>query len=153
MAGCEFAVLVAEKGCFGGQYGRAGVKRKLLVYGNGKFLRTAKKCLCKRKAFVRKKAAKETFLFCGKGFFDSCKGNRYKEKPFFSAPKSQFPTAPKLTCNNPFRIAPATVSLQYNIPFSKPRSLALALRRPFRTDSNPHRRYPETLRFPTRSVT
>ena len=29
MAGCEFAVLVAEKGCFGGQYGRAGVKRKL----------------------------------------------------------------------------------------------------------------------------
>ena len=48
--------------------------RKLLVYGNGKFLRTAKKCLCKRKAFVRKKAAKETFLFCGKGgFFCSCK--------------------------------------------------------------------------------
>ena len=39
-----------EKGCFGGQYGRAGIKRKLLVYGNGKFLRTAKKGLCKRKA-------------------------------------------------------------------------------------------------------
>ena len=128
MAGCEFAVLVAEKGCFGGQYGRAGVKRKLLVYGNGKFLRTAKKCLCKRKAFVRKKAAKETFLFCGKGgFFCSCK-TFDKEKLFLSATKLQPRTAPKLTCNNPFRIPLATVSLQYNIPFSKLRSLASALR-------------------------
>ena len=59
MAGWKFAVLVAEKGCLGGQYGRAGVKRKLLVYGNGKILRTAKKGLCKRKAFMRKKAAFE----------------------------------------------------------------------------------------------
>ena len=50
MAGCEFAVLVAKKGCLGGQYGWAGIKRKLLVYGNGKFLRTAKKGLCRRKA-------------------------------------------------------------------------------------------------------
>ena len=32
MAGCERAALVVEKGCFGGQYGRAGVKEKLLVY-------------------------------------------------------------------------------------------------------------------------
>ena len=44
-----------EKGCFGGEYGRAGIKRKLLVYGNGKFLRTAKKGLCKRKAFCAQK--------------------------------------------------------------------------------------------------
>ena len=51
MAGWEFAVLVAEKGCVRGQHGRAGVNRKLLVYGNGKFLRTAKQGLCKRRAF------------------------------------------------------------------------------------------------------
>ena len=67
MAGCEFAVLVAKKGCLGGQYGRAGVNRKLWVYGNGKFLRTAKKGLCKRKAFGLKKRAI---------FFDSYKANR-----------------------------------------------------------------------------
>ena len=128
MAGCEFAVLVAEKGCFGGQYGRAGVKRKLLVYGNGKFLRTAKKCLCKRKAFVRKKAAKETFLFCGKGgFFCSCK-TFDKEKLFLSATKLQPRTAPKLTCSNSFRMPLATVSLQQNNPFSKLCSLASAQR-------------------------
>ena len=34
--------------------GRAGVNRKLLVYGNGKFLRTAKKGLCNRKALAQK---------------------------------------------------------------------------------------------------
>ena len=31
MAGWEFAVLVAEKGCFGGQYRKVGANRKLLV--------------------------------------------------------------------------------------------------------------------------
>ena len=55
MAGCEFALLVAEKGCCGGQYGRAGVKRKLLVYGNGKFLRTAKKGFLQKTVFVLRK--------------------------------------------------------------------------------------------------
>ena len=40
-----------------------------------------------------------------------------KEQPFLSAAKLQLPTAPKLTCNSPFRIPLATVSLQYNNPF------------------------------------
>ena len=40
-------------------------------------------------------------------------------KPCFSAQKLQLPTAPKLTCSCPFRISLATVSLQYNNPFSK----------------------------------
>ena len=31
MAGCEFAVLVAEKGCFGGQYGRGCENKKILA--------------------------------------------------------------------------------------------------------------------------
>ena len=31
MAGCEFAVLVAEKGCFGGQYRKVGANRKLFA--------------------------------------------------------------------------------------------------------------------------
>ena len=60
---------------------------------------------------------------------------------------------PKLTCNCPFRIPLATVSLQQNNPFSKLRSLAFARRHPFRTDSNPHRRYPGSLQFPVRPVT
>ena len=51
MAGWEFVVLVAKKGCFGEQYGRAGVDRKLLFYENWEFLRTAKKDLCKWKVF------------------------------------------------------------------------------------------------------
>ena len=153
MAGCEFAVLVAEKGCFGGQYGRACVDRKLLVYGKGNFLRTTKKGLCKRKAFVRKKAAKETFLFCGKGgFFCSCK-TFDKEKLFLSATKLQPRTAPKLTCNHKFHPRTPTVSLQYNNPFSKLRNLASAVQLPFRTDSNPHRRYPERLKYPAWPVT
>ena len=69
------------------------------------------------------------------------------EKPFINPPRQQLPTAPKLTCNSPFRIAFATVSLQQNNSFSKLRSLASDVRPPFRTDSNPHRRYPEALRF------
>ena len=32
MAGCEFAVLVAEKGCFVGQYRKVGANRKLFAY-------------------------------------------------------------------------------------------------------------------------
>ena len=60
---------------------------------------------------------------------------------------------PKLTCNSPFRIAPTTVSLQYNSPFSKLRNLAFDVQPPFRTDSNPHRRYPVTLQIFARPVT
>ena len=98
-------------------------------------------------------SVKETFLFCGKGgFFCSCK-TFDKEKLFLSATKFQPRTTPKLTCNRPFQISLATVSLQQNIPFSKLRNLALAVQLPFRTDSNPHRRYPETLQCPTRPVT
>ena len=49
-----------------------------------------------------------------------------KEKPFISTLRYQLPTAPKLTCNNPFQTSSATVSLQQNNPFSKLRNLALA---------------------------
>ena len=76
-----------------------------------------------------------------------------KEKPFFSTAKFQFPTALKLTCSNPFQISLATVSLQQNNPFSKLRNLASDVRLPFRTDSNPHRRYPGRLSCPSRPVT
>ena len=76
-----------------------------------------------------------------------------KEKPFLSTAKLQFSTAPKLTCSNPFQIPFATVSLQKDDSFSKLRSLASDVRLPFRTDSNPHRRYPERLQFPARPVT
>ena len=76
-----------------------------------------------------------------------------KEKFFLSIHELQLSTAPKLTCSHPFQIPLATVSLQKDDSFSKLRSLASALQPPFRTDSNPHRRYPETLRFPARPVT
>ena len=68
-----------------------------------------------------------------------------KEKPFFSTAKFQFRTATKLTCNHKFHPLNPTVSVQYNNPFSRVRNLASDVRLPFRTDSNPHRRYPETL--------
>ena len=69
------------------------------------------------------------------------------EKPFINPPWQHFSTAPKLTCNHKFHPRNPTVSLQYNIPFSKLCNLASAVQPPFRTDSNPHRRYPEALRF------
>ena len=76
-----------------------------------------------------------------------------KEKLFLSTQKFQLSTTPQLTCNNPFRIPLATVSLQKDDSFSQLRSLALAVRLPFRTDSNPPRRYPERLQFPAQPVT
>ena len=76
-----------------------------------------------------------------------------KEKPFLSTAKLQFSTAPKLTCSYPFRIPLATVSLQKALSFSKLRSLASALRLPFRTDSKPHRRYPGSLQSSAQPVT
>ena len=102
---------------------------------------------------IRKVCVKEKLLVCKKGGFSAHAKPTNKEKPFFSTAKLQFPTAPKLTCNSPFQIPLATVSLQQNIPFSKLRNLASAQRLPFRTDSNPHRRYPERLRFPVQPVT
>ena len=51
MAGCEFAVLVAEKGCFVGQYRKVGANRKLFVCRKGWLLRIARQGLFKRKVF------------------------------------------------------------------------------------------------------
>ena len=76
-----------------------------------------------------------------------------KEKLFFSTPRQHFSTMPKLTCSYKFHPQKPTVSLQQNNPFSKLRSLASAVQLPFRTDSNPHRRYPDRLQYPARPVT
>ena len=97
---------------------------------------------------------KKSFWFEEKGYFFSIHTKPTdKEKLFINAAKPLLSTAPKLTCNRPFQIPLATVSLQQNNPFSKLRSLAFARRHPFRTDSNPHRRYPGSLQFPVRPVT
>ena len=50
------------------------------------------------------------------------------EKPFINPPWQHFSTAPKLTCNHKFHPRNPTVSLQYNIPFSKLCNLASAVR-------------------------
>ena len=60
------------------------------------------------------------------GVFSSCKTTN-KEKLFLSAAKLQFSTAPKLTEVNKFHPRNPTVSLQYNIPFSKVSNLASAV--------------------------
>ena len=92
-------------------------------------------------------------LFCGKGLFFQFMKNHPIKKNFFSILKFQFRTASKLTCSYKFHPRNPTVSLQYNNPFSKNIGLAFALRQPFRTDSNPHRRYPESLQCPARPGT
>ena len=102
---------------------------------------------------IRKVCVKEKLLVCKKGGFSAHAKPTNKEKPFFSTAKFQFPTALKITCSNPFQISLATVSLQQNSPFSKLRNLASDVRLPFRTDSNPHRRYPGRLSCPSRPVT
>ena len=89
----------------------------------------------------------DRFWFAKKGYFSTHAKPTNKEKLFLSATKLQPRTAPKLTEVSKFYLRNPTVSLQYNSPFSKLRSLASAVQLPFRTDSNPHRRYPETLRF------
>ena len=89
-------------------------------------------------------------LFCGKGLFFQFMKNHPIKKNFFSILKFQFRTASKLTCSYKFHQRKPTVSLQYNNPFSKNIGLAFALRQPFRTDSKPHRRYPESLQCPAR---
>ena len=61
---------------------------------------------------IRKVCVKEKLLVCKKGGFSAHAKPTNKEKPFFSTAKSQLPTAPKLTCNSPFRIPLAAVSLQ-----------------------------------------
>ena len=92
-------------------------------------------------------------LFCGKGLFFQFMKNHPIKKNFFSILKFQFRTASKLTCSYKFHQRKPTVSLQYNNPFSKNIGLAFALRQPFRTDSKPHRRYPESLQCPARPGT
>ena len=83
---------------------------------------------------------KKCFLVAKKPAFSAHAKPTDKEKPFFSTAKFQFRTAPKLTRSHKFYPRKLTVSLQCNIPFSKLRSLALALWLPFRTDSKPLRR-------------
>ena len=95
----------------------------------------------------------DRFWFAKKGYFSTHAKPTNKEKLFLSATKLQPRTAPKLTEVSKFYLRNPTVSLQYNSPFSKLRSLASAVQLPFRTDSNPHRRYPETLQYPARPVT
>ena len=68
------------------------------------------------------------FCFAEKAAFSIHARQCQNEKPFINPLRQHFSTVPKLTCSNPFRISLATVSLQYNIPFSKLRNLASALR-------------------------
>ena len=133
----------------------ACVNEKRLVCGKASLLRVLRQIFCKRKRFVLRKRRlflfmqghleKKSFCLRKKLAFSAHARPTGKEKPFLSTQRHRFPTTPKLTCNSPFRIPLATVSLQQNNPFPKLRSLALAVQLPFRTDSNPHRRYPETL--------
>ena len=109
-------------------------KRRIFLFMQGHL---EKKSFCLRKKLAFSAHAKPT----------------NKEKPFFSTAKFQFPTAPKLTCSHKFHLWKPTVSLQQNNPFSKLRNLASDVWPPFRTDSNPHRRYPERLQFPAQPVT
>ena len=110
--------------------------------GNLRRLRTVKWLVRIGSVLVAKKAC----------FFSSCKATD-KEKLFLSTAKLQLSATPKLTEVNKFHLRKPTVSLQKDDSFSKLRSLALAVQLPFRTDSNPHRRYPERLKFPVRPVT
>ena len=96
---------------------------------------------------------RNVFSFAEKADFAAHARPTGKEKPFLSTQRHRFPTAPKLTCNSPFRIPLATVSLQYNNPFSKLRNLASNVLLSFRTDSNPNRRYPDRLQCSARPVT
>ena len=114
-----------------------------------------RKVFCKRKRFVLRKRRlflfmqghleKKSFCLRKKLAFSTHVKPTDKEKLFLNTAKLQLPTAPKLTCSHKFHPRNPTVSLQQNNPFSKLCNLASARQSPFRTDSNPHRRYPETL--------
>ena len=131
------------------------VKGRLLravykTFDNGNFL------VCKKKRILQLMQShleKKSFCLRKKLVFSAHAKPTDKGKLFFSTPRQQFPTAPKLTCSYKFHLRTPTVSLQYNNPFSKLRNLASDVRPPFRTDSNPHRRYPERLQFPAQPVT
>ena len=107
---------------------------RLWLGANLRCLRWKRIALDSKKRFWKK----ERFLVCKKGGFRvhlekfSAIGNVFaekaafsihekptnKEKLFLSTAKLQPRTAPKLTCNNPFRIPLATVSLQKALSFS-----------------------------------
>ena len=76
-----------------------------------------------KERFVRIKG----FWFVKKLAFSAHAKPPGKEKLFTNTAKLQLRTATKLTCSHSFPISLATVSLQYNNPFSKNLSLASAL--------------------------
>ena len=116
----------------------AGVNEKRLVCEKALLLRVLRQIFCKRKRFVLRKRRlflfmqghleKKSFCLRKKLAFSTHVKPTDKEKLFLNTAKLQLPTAPKLTCNSPFRIPLATVSLQQNNPFSKLCNLASALR-------------------------
>ena len=137
---------------------RADCKRRALFFTNSRLWLGAKgrRLWWKRASLGGDKKGlvqMDGFWFAKKGYILSpCKATR-KRKAFLSSPQHQLRTTPKLTCSYKFYPRNPTVSLQYNNPFSKLRNLASAVQLPFRTDSNPHRRYPGSLQSPARLVT
>ena len=112
------------------------VRIKGFLHIKRRLLRAVKSCSnkrcfsCENERFlraVRKLSVNEKILACEKGRFSAHAKQPDKEKTFFSAQRHQFPTATKLTCNCKFHPRQPTVSLQYNIPFSKLRNLASAV--------------------------
>ena len=82
--------------------GKGGGGQKRVILGGNK------ESLCKRKTFgLRKRAV-----------FSAHAKPTKKEKLFINTAKSQFSTAPKLTCSCKFHLRKRPVSLQYNNPFS-----------------------------------
>ena len=131
------------------------VKGRLLravykTFDNGNFL------VCKKKRILQLMQShleKKSFCLRKKLVFSAHARPTDKEKLFTNPLRQHFSTMPKLTCSHKFHPRTPTVSLQQNNPFSKLCSLASDVQLPFRTDSNPHRRYPETLRFSVPPVT
>ena len=142
MAGWEFAAFVVERVALDSKKKRFWKKKGFWLAEISSF-----------QVQLEKFSSKKRFCFAEKAFFSVHARQCKNEKPFINPPRQHFPTAPKLTCSHKFHLRNPTVSLQYNNPFSKLRNLALAVQLPFRTDSNPHRRYPGRLRFPVRPVT
>ena len=127
---CKRKVFVREKAAF--EDSKKLFEQRCFGCENERLLRAKRKAFCKQKTLVLRK---RTGVLAHTKLPD-------KEKLFFSAQRHRLRTAPKLTCSNSFQISLATVSLQYNNPFSKNNGLALAVQPPFRTDSKPfHRRF------------
>ena len=135
--GANLQCLRWKRGALDGDKEEFG-KRKAFCLGNKQILSAVRKVIRKRKRFclqkrqlpsaVRKVFFKKTFLFYRKGVFSAHARPTDKEKLFTNPLRQHFSTMPKLTCNTPFQIPLATVSLQKDVSFSKLRSLASALR-------------------------